>query len=106
MPYRAPIDSRPPNGHIMNRKVCALCAQRFLGRGDAYSAPFYCSSACKTEARRQRRAEERDPNKPIRCEACGERFAPQRSTARFCSARCRVAAHRELSPLVTRFRCA
>ena len=28
------------------------------------------------------------------CAHCGEHFQPQRSTARFCSTRCRVAAHR------------
>ena len=71
MPYRAPIDSRPPNGHIMNRKVCALCAQRFLGRGDAYSAPFYCSSACKNRgetaaAGRGARPQQTDPVRGLR----------------------------------------
>lgn len=30
----------------------------------------------------------------VHCNHCGERFAPQRSTARFCSTACRVAAHR------------
>jgi hypothetical protein len=28
------------------------------------------------------------------CESCGEVFMPQRSTARFCSTKCRMAAHR------------
>jgi hypothetical protein len=30
----------------------------------------------------------------IRCAHCGEPFRPQRSSARYCSVRCRVAAHR------------
>lgn len=30
----------------------------------------------------------------MNCAHCGEAFKPQRSTARFCSTRCRVAAHR------------
>ncbi len=30
----------------------------------------------------------------LSCEWCGERFEAQRSTARFCSPRCRMAAHR------------
>jgi hypothetical protein len=30
----------------------------------------------------------------VDCAHCGERFAPKRSTARFCSTACRVAAHR------------
>ena len=29
-----------------------------------------------------------------RCEHCGQEFERQRTTARFCSARCRMAAHR------------
>jgi hypothetical protein len=29
------------------------------------------------------------------CERCGEEFTPKRSDARYCSVRCRVAAHRE-----------
>ena len=36
--------------------------------------------------------------KPIQlCHQCGESFQPKRSTARFCSARCRKAAQRERS---------
>lgn len=31
---------------------------------------------------------------PRACQRCGETFTPTRSDARFCSARCRVAAHR------------
>jgi hypothetical protein len=30
----------------------------------------------------------------VPCAHCGEKFKPQRTTARYCSARCRVAAHR------------
>jgi hypothetical protein len=33
------------------------------------------------------------------CAGCGEVFAPQRSTARFCSTRCRMAVHRRASLL-------
>jgi hypothetical protein len=32
--------------------------------------------------------------KPVRCAHCKEKFVPQRTTGRFCSAKCRVAAHR------------
>jgi DNA invertase Pin-like site-specific DNA recombinase len=35
----------------------------------------------------------REPKKPIQCAGCGKRFTPQRPPARYCSARCRVAAH-------------
>jgi hypothetical protein len=38
------------------------------------------------------RAPRRDAT--VTCAGCGFQFRPERSTARFCSARCRVAAHR------------
>jgi hypothetical protein len=31
---------------------------------------------------------------PVPCVHCGAEFQPQRSSARYCGARCRVAAHR------------
>jgi hypothetical protein len=31
---------------------------------------------------------------PIACAGCGQAFTPKRSTGRYCSTRCRVAAHR------------
>jgi hypothetical protein len=94
--YRAPLDGWRGNPHAISfsRKTCRACEREFLGRGDEWSAPFYCSVGCKAEVQRQRRAEARKPKKPIRCAQCNERFTPRRSTARYCSARCRVAAHR------------
>ena len=76
------------------RKTCRTCEQDFYGRGFNWDAPFYCSVGCKTKARRLVRAEAREPKKRIKCAQCGERFTPIRSTARFCSTRCRMAAHR------------
>jgi hypothetical protein len=94
--YRAPLDGWRGNPYAIsfNRKACRTCEGQFLGCGDEWAAPFYCSVGCKTKARRQRRAEAREPKKPVKCAECGERFTPQRSTARYCSPRCRVAAHR------------
>jgi hypothetical protein len=37
---------------------------------------------------------------PFPCRHCGEPFRPKQSTARFCSARCRVAWHRAHRPTV------
>jgi hypothetical protein len=90
--YRAPLNGwrRNPHATCFNRKTCRACEREFLGRSDEWSAPFYCSVGCKAEVRRP---ESREPKKPIKCAECGERFTPQRSTARYCSARCRVAAH-------------
>jgi hypothetical protein len=61
-------------------------------------------AACKVE---RKRAKHREFSRSYRrrhglvqsfgiesCSHCGEVFSPKRSTARFCSARCRVAAHR------------
>jgi hypothetical protein len=35
-----------------------------------------------------------EPHEPRPCDRCGGRFTPERSTGRYCGARCRVAAHR------------
>jgi hypothetical protein len=35
------------------------------------------------------------PPLSVTCECCGEAFTPHRSTARFCSTRCRMTAHRK-----------
>jgi hypothetical protein len=43
---------------------------------------------------RRQRAEQRKENQPVACIHCGSEFTPKRSTAQFCSTRCRVAAHR------------
>jgi hypothetical protein len=34
-------------------------------------------------------------DRSVTCRSCGEAFAPARSTAVYCSTRCRVAAHRQ-----------
>ena len=99
MSYRISVkDWRTRRGEYglyrFHRKSCRSCEEEFYGPGSDWDAPFYCSVACKTAARRQERARVREPKKPIKCAECGERFTPKRSTARFCSARCRVAAHR------------
>lgn len=48
-----------------------------------------CSEKCRS---RMRRGPRQDLTRA--CEHCGEMFTPTRSDARFCSTRCRVAAHR------------
>jgi len=50
-----------------------------------------CSLACSREFRNERRRVENDARA---CERCDEPFTPRRSDARYCSSRCRVAAHR------------
>lgn len=33
--------------------------------------------------------------KPVKCQQCGNKFVPRRSTGVYCSTRCRVSSHRE-----------
>ena len=48
----------------------------------------------KVESDRRYRAKRATPKPEQPCAHCGEMFTPKRSTARFCSTKCRVAAHR------------
>ena len=59
---------------------CGRC-ERALDK-DEFDRPMICRS-CSTRAAHQRS-----------CEHCGIEFVPARKDARFCSGRCRVAAHR------------
>ena len=90
--------------HVAYKTSCWKCgcdaANLFSGRGPIQSACVNCRrdhhrAMHNLAARRRRRAsgEVTTPStKP--CETCGESFSPKRSTARFCSTKCRVAAHR------------
>jgi len=59
-----------------------------------------CSPECRrlAEAARHRARWARQPREPasytVSCESCGDGFTAGRSSTRFCSTRCRVAAHR------------
>jgi hypothetical protein len=55
----------------------------------------YCCGECRWDADGERRhARRARPRLPRPCMRCGETFTPARSDARYCSGRCRVAAHR------------
>ena len=68
--------------------------------------PRYCSDHCQREADAPQRAKKiakmvRRKSEALaaaragrKCETCGEKIEAQRSTMRFCSVKCRVAAHR------------
>ena len=79
---------------------CLHCGETFL-RGYRVSARV-CSNRCARERERQRAREWAKANYQPRertlhrtkCEQCGETFKAVRADARFCSVRCRVAAHR------------
>lgn len=83
-----PIGRPYAHGH------CRTCSQAFVG---AYGTK-HCSARCAREHRRKAQrewiAQKRGSPDPKPCAHCGSEFTPQRSTASFCSARCRVAASR------------
>lgn len=78
---------------------CRHCGRGFYV-GQRCFGTSYCSDKCKraanavgyVKARSESRAAER---KDLCCERCSKKLTAQRSTARFCSVRCRVAAHRQ-----------
>jgi hypothetical protein len=83
---------------------CRHCSHRFCCT-DRYRGD-YCSDHCESLANAPRRAariaafikarsEERADNRNDNCDHCGKPIEAKRSTMRFCSVKCRVAAHRE-----------
>ena len=75
---------------------CRICEHRWYTIDKTHRS--YCSDECRRvqDARRNRtaRAREKRPLPIIECEHCGQPVDAERSTRRFCSSRCRVAAHR------------
>ena len=79
---------------------CRCCRKPFIALPNAK----LCSDACRALAKRDswlrasaKRAERRNEASKARtsaCRHCGERVPASRSSKRFCSVRCRVAAHR------------
>lgn len=67
---------------------CVTCGRPIAGFG-GHANPKTCSRECSW-GRPRKRVE----HQPRACEHCGSLFTPTRSDARFCSGRCRVAAHR------------
>lgn len=58
-----------------------------------------CCNGCRTKVERNKKRQQRGTDLSARpCVHCGVTFAPKRSTARYCSTRCRVAAHRAALP--------
>jgi hypothetical protein len=74
-----PLDPRHTTSTETNWDAdCTICRQARLNR----------------ERVARHRAQNRKQLDPLPCLHCGECFQPQRSTAKFCSATCRAAAHR------------
>jgi hypothetical protein len=79
-----------------HRKTCRQCDGEFFSKGKHTK---YCTDACATKARNESKIESRSwERKHARagrtCMVCGEPFDAQRFSKRFCSGKCRVAAHR------------
>jgi hypothetical protein len=104
----ASADSPPkpitaPRWQRAARCWCRRCGRAFYReRGPDCGEYIYCSDKCVAavrsiaaapvvKARSARRAAARANRK---CKTCGKPIKAQRSTMRFCSVRCRVAAHR------------
>jgi hypothetical protein len=94
-----PEDWREHRGRFVGHFTCGCGREGCLFVAEkAESLDFLFCRRCRRKehnrlAMRQRRGSA-EPYKPRPCAHCGERFTPERSTGRYCGARCRVAAHR------------
>jgi hypothetical protein len=87
---------------------CRVCGQTFFQAHVTWRSKrqgSFCSDTCMDKWRRMKRVEQRKQDSARRaeartnrtCEVCGEPIEAARSTKRFCSTKCRVAAHRAAS---------
>jgi hypothetical protein len=80
---------------------CRVCGEDMLTTAYSYfaSLPTICSDDCRRAHHNERRRESRRIRHPEgqeqACTHCGQTFRIKRRGMRFCSGRCRVAAHRE-----------
>ena len=104
---------RKPKRPVFRQKTCVRCRERYMGFGRGWYCAT-CRQARIAEAKRryQRKRRQRETAKrkeaaghflgtgffrivlKVSCAHCGKRIKPKRSTARYCSTRCRVAANR------------
>ena len=67
-------------------KPCKGCGKQMEG-----FANDYCCTECRWKAGNAQKKVKRDP---VNCQHCNQAFTPARSDAKYCSSKCRVAAHR------------
>ncbi len=74
---------------------CAACDAEITDYTNR-SGAIYCSDTCRTQSRSLHRQARYQAvtHDSIDCSHCSESFTPKRSDSRFCSTKCRVAAHR------------
>jgi len=93
------------NRYEVKVEICPDCGKRFLQawrmRTSTYWSrkprcnkcqPIHDRKVNRNKMRRYRARNKEDMTRD--CQHCGQSFTPQRSTAKFCSAACRAAAHR------------
>lgn len=103
MPRRLPEPPHVPLPHERPSE-CRVCRKTFFQAHGRYSKPraSFCTDACIAQWRRVKRADQRRQDSARRaaaradrvCAVCGEAIEAARSTRRYCSTKCRVAAHR------------
>jgi hypothetical protein len=97
----------------MRKRCCDKCGSPFQPMRDHQR---FCSRECRLWARSSRRQMQRHEERSIRqraewkaamdgiagttCAICGTLFAAARSTARYCTDKCRLRAHRQRTPSV------
>ena len=72
---------------------CRVCREVFMYESKRLRK--FCSDDCRSVRKTRRQAERRERDRTRRCDCCGQAFESQRSTAKFCSAKCRVHAARQ-----------
>jgi len=71
----------------MREKNCQGCGRFIYG----YHPKPYCAPRCESKASYERNKKQ---PVPIQCLRCQETFTPKRTDTKYCSTKCRVAAHR------------
>ena len=77
------------------RRLCARCGKIvYARRTNTYRVCWDCFHANQRAAVKRCQQARRVTHDPIPCQQCGESFQPKRTTAKYCSAKCRAASHR------------
>jgi len=76
----------------VDRRPCKGCERVICFAGGGQRSANFCSPLC-----RKRYTARGGHLGPMACKHCGETFQPTRDDAKYCSGRCRVAAHRAKS---------
>jgi hypothetical protein len=90
----APSFSRPGDANL---KTCIICGSEFFRAGRVDTCTPKCAKVRRDQTRTRgnwHRQPVKVEHEPQYCDHCGDEFLPTRKDARFCSGRCRVAAHR------------